>query len=210
MACVHSGGNMACNHAHRACEHAPNRNRSGGTVEQREHSGSHADQPVIHPQHLNQARRHYENGGMKMRAHLCVCCCARLHCVPGQCENYLGAWGSTQSESAVQMGCARGVCSCAGRACGVGQMGRNSHAAGVGGKCEAVCMGGVVQGRLQYLNGRRGPGRRGWHLRAANLRAETCARMSDMSGMSICMDGMQQTACHGHACVQNGVKSGIE
>ena len=46
-------------------------------------------------------------------------------------------------------------------------------------------MGGVVQGKLQYLNRRPAPGRRGWHLRAANLRAETCTRMSDMSGMSI-------------------------
>ena len=63
---------------------------------------------------------------------------------------------------------------------------------------EAVQMGGVVQARLRHLVRRLPSGRRRWHLRAANLRAETCARMSDMSGMSICMDGMQQTACHGH------------
>ena len=66
-------------------------------------------------------------------------------------------------------------------------------------------MGGVVQGKLQYLIRRPAPGRRGWHLRAANLRAETCARMSDMSGMSTCMDGMQQTACHEHVCGENGM-----
>ena len=59
-------------------------------------------------------------------------------------------------------------------------------------------MGGMVQGWLRYLIRCLPSGRRGWHLRAANKRIETCARMSDMSGMSICMDGMQQTACHGH------------
>ena len=78
------------------------------------------------------------------------------------------------------------------------QMRATKHAGGVGGKCEAVLMGGVLQGRLQHLVRRLPSGRRRWHLRAANLRAETCARMSDMSGMSTCMDGMQQTSCHGH------------
>ena len=93
---------------------------------------------------------------------------------------------------------ARGGCSWAGRACGVGQMHANLYAGGMGGKCEAVCMGGVVQGKLQYLLRFPAPGRRGWHLRAANQQPETCACMLDMSGMSMCMDGMQQTACHGH------------
>ena len=68
----------------------------------------------------------------------------------------------------------------------------------VGGKCEAVHMDGVVQGRLRCLVRRLPSGRRRWHLRAANLRAETCACSADMSGMSTCMDGMQQTACHEH------------
>ena len=77
-------------------------------------------------------------------------------------------------------------------------MSANLHAAGVGGKCEAVCMGGVVQGKLQYLIRRLPSGRRGWHLRAANLRAETCARTAGISSMVTCMDGMQQTACHEH------------
>ena len=69
---------------------------------------------------------------------------------------------------------------------------------GGGCKYEALCMGGVVQGRLHYHIRCPPSGHRGWHLRAANKRIQTCARMSDMSGMSICMDGMQQTACHGH------------
>ena len=68
----------------------------------------------------------------------------------------------------------------------------------MGGKCEAVCMGGVVQGKLQYLLRFPAPGRRGWHLRAANKRIETCARTADMPGMIMCVDGMQQTACHSH------------
>ena len=80
----------------------------------------------------------------------------------------------------------------------------------MGGKCEAVCMGGVVQGKLQYLFRFPAPGRRGWHLRAANLRAETCARMSGMLGMGTCMNGMQQTACRGHAWVQNGMNMQFE
>ena len=91
-------------------------------------------------------------------------------------------------------------------------MQQDSHAGRGGCKYEALCMGGVVQGRLHYQYHICCPpsGRRGWHLRAANKRIETCARMSDMSGMSICMDGMQQSAWHEHACVQNGVKSEIE
>ena len=161
-------------------------------------SGTHADQAPDLPQHLKGRCRHYENGRAKICAHLCVCRCAPLHCTPGHCEKYLGAWGGTQCESAVQMGCARGVCSWAGRAWGVGQMHANSHAGRGGCKYEALYMGGVVQGKLQYLIRRPAPGRRGWHLRAANLRAETCARTADMSGMIMCMDGMQQTACHEH------------
>ena len=96
------------------------------------------------------------------------------------------------------MGCARGVCSWAGRAWGVGQMRANSHAGRGGCKYEALYMGGVVQGKLQYLIRCLPSGRCGWHLRAANLRAETCARTAGISGMSLCMDGMQKTACHGH------------
>ena len=164
----------------------------------RKQSGALADQPLIYPQRPNRTCRHYENGGAKICAHLPLCVRARLHCVPGCCEKCAATWGGTQCEITAQLPCPRGVCSWASRACGVGQMASNSHAAGVGGKCEAACMGGVVQGKLQYLIRCLPSGRRGWHLRAANLRAETCACMSDMSGMSTCMDGMQQTACHGH------------
>ena len=102
------------------------------------------------------------------------------------------------SENTAQVCHARGVCSWAGRACGVGQMASNSHAAGVGGKCEAVCMGGVVGECLYYLVRRLPSGRRRWHLRAANLQPETCARMSGTWGMSECMSDMQQTACREH------------
>ena len=100
-----------------------------------------------------------------------------------------------QSESAVQMLCARGGCSWAGRACGVGQMHANLHAGGVGCKCEALCMGGVVQGWLRYLIRYPAPGRRRRLLRAANQPVETCAHTASMSGMVICMKGMQQIAC---------------
>ena len=111
---------------------------------------------------------------------------------------YVRLWGGTQCENAVHLCRAGGVCSWAGRACDVRQMASNPHAAGVGGKCEAVCMGGVVQGKLQHLICPPCPGRRGWHLRAANQQPETCACMSDMSGMSMCIGGMQQTACQSH------------
>ena len=101
-------------------------------------SGACADPMLFHPQHLNGTCRHCENRHHKMCAHLCVCCRARLPCVPGCCEKYAATWGGTHCEIAVHMQCAGGVCSWAGRACGVGQMASNSHAAGVGGKCGAV------------------------------------------------------------------------
>ena len=82
--------------------------------------------------------------------------------------------------------------------CGAKLMRATKHAGGVGGKCEAVHMGGVLQGRLQYLVRRLPSGRRRWHLRAANLQPETCARMSGTWGMSECMSDMQQTACREH------------
>ena len=63
------------------------------------------------------------------------------------------------------------------------QMRATKHAGGVGGKCEAVHMGGVLQGRLQYLVRRLPSGRRRWHLRAANLQPETCARMPGTWGV---------------------------
>ena len=160
----------------------------------RKQSGSLPVRLLFYPQHRIRTCRHYENGRAKICAHLCVCRCAPLHCTPGHCERYLGAWGGTQCESAVQMGCARGVCSWAGRAREVGQMQQESQAGRGGGKCEAVHMGGVVQGRLQYLVRRLPSGRRGWHLRAANQRVDTCAHPAGMSSLVICMDGMHPTA----------------
>ena len=95
---------------------------------------------------------------------------------------------------AAPVGCA------AGRAGRVkwGTCSKNRKQGGGGGKCEAVHRGGVVQGRLRYLVRRLPSGRHGWHQRAANKRIEICARTADMSGMIMCMDGMQQTACHEH------------
>ena len=92
-------------------------------------------------------------------------------------------------------------------------MQQDLHAGRGGCKCEALYMGGMVQGWLRYLIRCPAPGRRGWLLRAANQPVETCAHTAGSAGMSsmvICMDGMQQTACHEHVCVQNGVKSEIE
>jgi hypothetical protein len=167
-------------------------------TEAKTQSGTCTASPLIYPQRSKVACRHYENQHQKMRAHLRRSVCARLHCAPGHCQNCLRTWGGTQCENTAQMPCTRGVCSWAGRACGVEQMASNSHAADVGGKCEAVCMGGVVGECLCHLVRRLPSGRRGWHLRVANKCIETCARTADMSGMITYMDGMQQTACHEH------------
>ena len=107
----------------------------------RKQSGALPARLLFYPQRYNRTCRHYENGGMKMRAHLCVCCCARLHCVPGCCQNCLGACGGTQCEDTAQVPCARGRCSWAGRACDVRQMQQDLHAGRGGCKCEALCMG---------------------------------------------------------------------
>jgi hypothetical protein len=160
--------------------------------------GTGTGAPLIYPQHSKVPCRHYENGRAKICAHLCVCRCARLHCTPGHCEKSAATWGGTQCEITAHMCRARGVCSCAARACGAVQMQQDSHAGRGGCKYEALRMGGVVQGRLRHHVRCPPSGRRGWHLRAANKRIETCARTADMSGMIMCMGGMQQTACHEH------------
>ena len=85
-------------------------------------SGAGAYQPLDDPQHLKRRCRHYENQHQKICAHLCVCCRARLHCVPGCCEKCAATWGGTQCEITAHMCRARGVCSCAARACGAVQM----------------------------------------------------------------------------------------
>ena len=61
-------------------------------IQSRKQSGLHADQPVIHPQRLNQARRHYENGGMKMRAHLEIMQPHALTCMGLQNSNDHHCW----------------------------------------------------------------------------------------------------------------------
>ena len=70
-------GNMARRHAHRASEHASNRNRSDAGPKKQ--SGACADPLLFYPQHAKCACRHYENGRNKICAHLCVCCCAQLN-----------------------------------------------------------------------------------------------------------------------------------
>ena len=103
-------------------------------------SGACADPRLFYPQHPKCTCRHYENGRNKICAHLCVCHCARLHCTPGHCENYLETWGGTQCESKAQIPCASGACSWAGRACDMGQMRADSHVQRVGGNYGAVWM----------------------------------------------------------------------
>ena len=104
----------------------------------RKQSGALPARLLFYPQCRNRTCRHYENRVAEMCAHLCRSVRARLHCTPGYSENYLRTWGGTQSESAVQMGCARGVCSWAGRAREVGQMHANSHAGRGGCKHEVM------------------------------------------------------------------------
>ena len=101
-------------------------------------SGTGTDQLLDYPQHRKPACRRYENGDHKTCAHLCVRHCDRLTRAPGCCENVAGTCGDTQCENTAQMPGARGGCSWAGRACGVGQMCSDSHAGLVGGKHEAV------------------------------------------------------------------------
>ena len=60
------------------------------------------------------------------------------------------------------------------------------------------------------LSGRTCAGRTCAGYTTCSARPKTCARIAGMSRMGICMNGMQQTACHSHMWGENGKKLKIE
>ena len=165
--------------------------------------GTGTVQQLDYPQRSKLPCRHYENGCAKTYVRTRVCPCAPGSTAPLDTAKKVRQPGGAHSVR-LRRRCAVPV------ACAAGRAGRAAW-----GKCMQICMreawgasvkqcAWVVWCRASCNTlfvacppGAAG-GTAGWHLRAANLRAETCARTAGISSMVTCMDGMQQTACHEH------------